>query len=823
MSNWTKFLENKQGKIRNYVSESSFLLIMILLFALALRLIYYVGILRGDSVSYAFYAYLMSDGNMDILNEPHTHYSGLNRPGLYAPASIFIKIFGASEFSAVLFPLLASLVTCYFIFKLASGLANKKAGLIAALLWAVFPLDIFMATQLDPEGPLALTTAGSVYFLTLGNSKGKAFQKILFYALSAIFVIWAFQIKPSSLPIIFVLFALFLQRYWEELAFFFTKIAKSYKIVWRTVQIVGVLAVTLFAGFMLDQQPWPLIVNSSELSAYDVSPAWLLGRTNPISREDVGGVNYFSTERDLITPPASPNVLTESTPKNRLFVFDVLVPVFVIAAAYAVIAKRRKYYLPLIWFGILFFYLEWGAFPRSFNSEKLFYYLPISHWISADNFLFLSIPLILVVSLFLAERINESKIRQTVSIALISALATVYFLGNPATSESILNFFGATLVFAFSVGFYGAGNIAEIKTKGQLQNYLFSFLLIMIAISAIKPSKQYHVTGFLKEQERRENLEATVSYLADQPDYPIYSGEGPINRLNLRSEFEYGYFAIVNDFNYPETRFSDDLALIQEIGGYTIHYGCGQPIHDFANWPTAEFGNPGTDFCISLQRYLPKSEIDAELILAMKSAESAASVENINRYIAASASSNDLSSFVDAVSHMVSISPEHQSVLQASGVIKNYGLGLADNRVTDLIASYSPDESNKWDFGERLEPNKISQDGTDILQIEIEKPTQEVQTISIDLSLRSNTAYILEIELLSFAPYDLVRFSNATIPDSYVDSWNRSLSWTSHEIVFVTPSFIGPEAEVSLELARVFDRGDIQFRKINLIEIVPNE
>jgi hypothetical protein len=801
----------------------NFWLLMILLFALALRLIYFMGILRGDSVSYAFYAYLMSDDNLAILTEQERYFAGLNRPGLYAPASLFIRLFGASEFSAILFPLFASLITCFFIYKLASNLANKEAGLTAAFLWAIFPLDIFMATQLDPEGPLAMTTAGSVYFLMLANSKEKSAPKIFFYIISTIFIIWAFQIKPSSLPIIFVLFALLLLRYWTGLKSVFANLGKLNSAIRNTLQVGGILAVVLFAAFILKLQPWPQSINNAELSAYDISPAWLLGRSNPISRQDIGRGNYFSLKHNLTTPPAQSNMLTDNSNVIRFNALDAFMPIFLITTAYALINRKRKYYLPIIWFGILFFYLEWGIFPRNFSSEKSLFYLPISHWISADNFLFISVPVLLAISIFISERIDQLQIRKVITSVMIIMLATVFIIQLPSERVSSSNYLGLALISMLVVGGFGASNLSKLHSTTMLQTYLFSSLILFMGIAALTPSTQYHVSGFSKEQERRENLLATVNYLASQPSSPIYSEQGPVNRLNLRAKFEYGYANFVDGHGYPETRFSDDIALIQADGGFTINYGCGQPLKKYDNWPTAEFGNPESEFCISLQRYIPAREINSALSLAEELADRDNSVENLEHYIAASADSKDLGSFVNAVSQMVTLYPENHTILRSSGIIKRYGQELDTNRVTDLLASYSVEGEIIWDFGDLLEASLSAVNGEEILQIEIEKSTQEVQPISLTLNLKSSTAYILEFELTSFAPYDLVRFPNASIPDSYVDSWNRSLSWTKHTVVFVTPSFSELETEASLELARIYDRGDIQFRKITLIEVVPNE
>ena len=193
-----------------------------------------------------------------------------------------------------------------------------------------------------------------------------------------------------------------------------------------------------------------------------------------------------------------------------------------------------------------------------------------------------------------------------------------------------------------------------------------------------------------------------------------------------------------------------------------------------------------------------------------------------DQYIAVSANTKQLPAFIEAISLMTTHFPEDTPIVEASGIVRTYGGELETNREVDLLGAYS-DEEAKWEFGGLLKPRVQSLDGQDVLRIRIDGATQLVQPISLRVTLKSNTAYILNLEILSTAAFDLVRFPEDNIPDSYLDSWNRDLSWRQYSIVFVTPVFKDEQKDVLVELARIYDKGEIQFREIGLIEVVPND
>lgn len=118
-------------------------------FALLLRLSSFTGIIASDDLGYVRFAREISDGTYT----PFLHHYAL-RYGLTVPVGIVYALFGVNEWSSVVLPLLGSALSVVLIALIGARLFGKYAGLLAALLYASFPLQLHYSTILVPE-PLA--------------------------------------------------------------------------------------------------------------------------------------------------------------------------------------------------------------------------------------------------------------------------------------------------------------------------------------------------------------------------------------------------------------------------------------------------------------------------------------------------------------------------------------------------------------------------------------------------------------------------------------------------------------------------------------------
>jgi 4-amino-4-deoxy-L-arabinose transferase-like glycosyltransferase len=138
-------------------SKKLAIFIAILLIALGLRLYCFHGYWGVDDGEYALLANAMAKGNFtEFVNENYIrHYNGPAhlpfRVGLIVPLAAIFRVFGVTEFTFVSYPLAISMLSTVLAFCTGRLLFGVNAGLIAAAIWAVLPLDYDLATVFLPD------------------------------------------------------------------------------------------------------------------------------------------------------------------------------------------------------------------------------------------------------------------------------------------------------------------------------------------------------------------------------------------------------------------------------------------------------------------------------------------------------------------------------------------------------------------------------------------------------------------------------------------------------------------------------------------------
>lgn len=783
------------------------LILLVIAFALFLRLFYYMGVMRGDDFRYAFYAYKFFHGGLD----QSTYLPGINRPGLYVPAGVFLLLFGNSEFVVTLYPLLASIISIVLVYKILLLIANKDAALVGAFLWSVFPLAIFMATQLDPEGPLVMTTLSSVFFLLKAARADRLRIAVAYYLLCLFYLAWAFLTKLSVVPI---LFALLLVQAWHYLPSLWGKVR-----AWKYSQHIALLAGLCLAGFILfvgkvslSRQPLSISLNNMELTAYDVVPAWFLGRGNPLHQTDLGG-NWASQRDFTVDPPAEPSILTNTS--ARVTIFDPFAIFFLVAMTHALINRDRRFYLPLIYFAALLLYLEWGPFPRHFRFPQVFTYTPLTHWVSEDNFLYIAAPMVMVISIYLSKLLKRAT-TFSVAIAVISVVVAALFLESTDTRQLTLRLLSAAVVLIPVSAFLSAWFLSS--TGSEKAGNFRTLLIPLIGVAALLPSSHYHVWDFYKESELRQNLRAVVAYIDHDSDLPIFQGAQSA-RLDFYSGFQYGFPWLRQPLSYPETRMINTNRELETLGGYVLNMGCASPVEALADWPVEQFGDPSSDQCLSLSKRLPNKTAETELLDAKERALELHDAESLQTYLSVAAQANDFDEFTRALILLSTYYPDQQLIYQASRIVEETADGLPGLVTQDLLASVIVKEEIGWQLSPMLIAEAVELDEEIVLELRLSEPAQEIQTAVFDLELKPGTIYLLDAEVKTNTPIDFVRFPDQNIPDSYLDHWDEPLQWTEYSVVFVTPDWGNEEQMVTLELFRTFGDGTIWFRYLNLTEV----
>src|SRR3989344_7372920 len=140
------------------MKSSSKYLLMILVFALALRLVFFSGADHSDSLLYYTYSDQAAKGEF----KPElNHFS--SRIGIIYPQALVYRIFGVNEAASNILPLIFSISGIILTFHLGKLLFNEKTGLIAAFLLSFFPLDVIYSTRFLSDLPSAVFSALSVF------------------------------------------------------------------------------------------------------------------------------------------------------------------------------------------------------------------------------------------------------------------------------------------------------------------------------------------------------------------------------------------------------------------------------------------------------------------------------------------------------------------------------------------------------------------------------------------------------------------------------------------------------------------------------------
>jgi hypothetical protein len=181
-------------------------LLCILLFAIFLRAMFFHGFFPSDPFTYSFGAYELSEGKWMSACDS----SIASRWGIIFPTAFFYRLFGVNEVTSTLWPMLCSLggiIVAYFFGKF---LQDENGGLLAALLIAVFPLDVIYATQLKADVPLGFYLLITFYFFIRGEQCKSGHKKRYRFLISGIAFGMAHATKTVAMPIVLPFFLLYM-------------------------------------------------------------------------------------------------------------------------------------------------------------------------------------------------------------------------------------------------------------------------------------------------------------------------------------------------------------------------------------------------------------------------------------------------------------------------------------------------------------------------------------------------------------------------------------------------------------------------------------
>ena len=145
-------------------------LALILLLALAVRLITFNGAFGSDDIVYFERAAQLARGEW-----LSSDYNGALRYGFNLPASAFLALFGESVFVANLWPLACSLIEIGAVYSFARAAMSRRAGVFAALLLAATPLHMAVATRVHADPVVSMFITVAFVFVYFGAIRRKPF------------------------------------------------------------------------------------------------------------------------------------------------------------------------------------------------------------------------------------------------------------------------------------------------------------------------------------------------------------------------------------------------------------------------------------------------------------------------------------------------------------------------------------------------------------------------------------------------------------------------------------------------------------------------
>src|SRR3989338_1031326 len=222
------------------IGKTYVLLLLIVLFGLFLRLIFFSGMGISDSLVYSKTA---NDINTGKGIDPNSTLTLSTRMGLIYPTSISYRLFGINDFSSVLFVLLTSTAGIILVFYFGKLLFNEKVGLMASFLLSFFPLDVVYSTKLLSDLPSAFFMALGVYLFLYSEIKSNSRYSIGYF-FSGILIGIGYFIRESALLIGFFFITYILYK---------RKIKKQYFLVPLGVLLVFVAESLIFLALTGDQ------------------------------------------------------------------------------------------------------------------------------------------------------------------------------------------------------------------------------------------------------------------------------------------------------------------------------------------------------------------------------------------------------------------------------------------------------------------------------------------------------------------------------------------------------------------------------------------
>ncbi len=371
-------------------------LVIIMGYALVYQLVFVEGpSYFGDDTVYTYYANLALHGtfseNMDIFS--------VRLLNIY-PIALFYALFGIGKLSSAGWAIVSFLGSIAIAFLLGRELYDEYAGLLAALLLSFFPLLVALSGTPSPNIPEMFLAGLAVLAAVYGvrrNSRG-------WYFASGASLVAAVLATPESGYIVPVVFAYLLAELLRK------KIRVDRTSLFFVAGILIAGASVLLVNYVSCGNPLQTLTVTSAVYSTAGTPAeGIIINTNPyfyfgvmFPYNAIGSLASMLAGHNL-GPTAIWNYVFQANYNFAGFFFYA----FALCAAYLLLARERRAYVPLLWFAIGFLFLEFGPIYVSLVPFKYLLTHRLERYLTL-----IAIPLALTVSfavMSLRERLRKAK------------------------------------------------------------------------------------------------------------------------------------------------------------------------------------------------------------------------------------------------------------------------------------------------------------------------------------------------------------------------------------------------------------------------------
>jgi 4-amino-4-deoxy-L-arabinose transferase-like glycosyltransferase len=326
------------------------LLSLILAAAMIFRIMSFCGFYGSDDGVYADLAFKMANGSYRITDYSSDPVFPL-RLGVIVPAALGFKITGPNDWSLVWYPFVLSLAGIVLMFFAGQSLFSTRAGLLGAGLLALIPLDVRSASLLLPDLPAAFWAALGVFLLFSGTKRKVMSLKIVLGFFSGISFGLSWLCKES---------VLFLFPFLLICALWILRRREGNGVLLLTTGLTVLFFFVIEAGIYHSQTLDYMYRFHAIERNYDLNKEWFFSQ----------GGSYGWAQGEYLA-----SIIKRIFWRGPLTLFlnpslGYVTGVALFVAVYAVLKKKRAFFIPGIWFVSL-------ALMMNFSSSSLSSYRPL--------------------------------------------------------------------------------------------------------------------------------------------------------------------------------------------------------------------------------------------------------------------------------------------------------------------------------------------------------------------------------------------------------------------------------------------------------------